>query len=162
MKAFLRVLAVLFFLFQTANAKHLYPEKYYQNEWCSKWHGRQEVKLIDDTRIDCETKNYVVEFDFAPKWAESIGQSLHYARMTGKKPAIILIIENFESFKYYNRIKPLCEQYGIALWYMKSPQYDPSKNGSYNKQNDDYFDIVNIIIAYLKDFIVSFINGIIA
>jgi hypothetical protein len=33
-----------------------------------------------------------VEFDWAEKWAEAVGQSLHYARMTGKRPGIVLIL----------------------------------------------------------------------
>lgn len=117
----------LFFCIVLPSEAKNFPEKYYQNLWCSKWHGKQEVLLKDFTRIDCETKNYVVEFDFAKKWAESIGQSLHYGRMTGKNPAIILIIEQPKDFVYYRRIKPLCNQYGITLWYMKSPEYKKFK-----------------------------------
>ena len=102
---------------------HLYREDYYQNQWCSKWHGIKEYQLSDKTRVDCLTKNYAVEFDFAPKWAEAIGQSLHYSKMTDKKPAIILIIEKPQDFTYYNKIKSLCLSHGITLWYIKSPTY---------------------------------------
>lgn len=109
----------LLVLISTVEAKHLHPEKYYQNQWCNRWNGQQEVRQIDFTRVDCITKNYAVEFDFAPKWAESIGQSLHYARLTRKKPAIILIIEEPKDFIYYMRVKPLAEQYNIKLWFMK-------------------------------------------
>lgn len=113
----------MLFLSNSAYAVRLYNEKYYQNEWCCRWNGRQEVKLSDKTRVDCITKNYAVEFDFAPKWAEALGQSLHYGKMTGKKPAIILIIESKKDFVYYDRLKPLCQEYGITLWYIKSPLY---------------------------------------
>lgn len=150
-----RLFLFLVLLTQTAFAAHTYPEKYYQNQWCSKWHGKQEVRLLDGTRIDCETKNYVVEFDFAPKWAESIGQSLHYARVTGKKPAIILIIENVGDFKYYHRVKPLCEKYSIALWYMKSPQYKMESAISQNYPSQQ--DVINVFIKYVKDLIISVI-----
>ncbi len=108
----------------SVHASRLFNEAYYQNEWCNKWNGQTEVILNDNTRIDCETKNYVAEFDFAKKWAEAIGQSLHYGRMTGKKPAIILIIEKPSDFKYFNRIKPLCKEHGITLWYMKGVFYN--------------------------------------
>lgn len=127
-KIFLLLILFVAFTSQIVIADKFYNEKYYQNEWCTRWQGRQEVRLKDKTRIDCMTKNYVVEFDFARKWAEAIGQSLHYARMTGKKPGIILIIEKPKDMVYYNRIKPLCKQYNIALWYMKSPIYDMKKN----------------------------------
>ena len=102
---------------------HIYPEKYYQNEWCSTWHGVQEVILADKTRADCVTKNYAVEFDFAAKWAESIGQALYYAKMTGKKPAVILIIEKPSDFKHYKKAEKITGELGIKLWYMKSPKY---------------------------------------
>lgn len=149
-------IALLFgLLIQESFAAHTYPEKYYQNLWCSKWRGKQEVRLYDGTRIDCETKNYVVEFDFAPKWAESVGQSLHYARVTGKKPAIILIIEQDGDFKYYHRLKPLCEKYSIALWYMKSPQY--SKEAVISQNYPTYQEILNVFLNYVKDLIISVI-----
>lgn len=116
---------VLFLIFGScqANAARIFNEAYYQNEWCGRWNGSAEVELSDKTRVDCVTKNYAAEFDFAPKWAEAIGQSLHYSRMTGKKPAIILIIEKPSDFKYYDRTKPLADKYGIKLWYMKGVFY---------------------------------------
>lgn len=121
------ILFLLLAIFLTSNGAycaHSYPEKYYQNEWCSRWKGLAEVKLPDKTRVDCITANYAVEFDFAHKWAEAIGQSLHYGKMTGKKPAIILILENEKDFKYYNRAKTITVDHGITLWYMKSPDYN--------------------------------------
>lgn len=93
-------------------AKHLYPEKAYQRAWCNKYNGKTEVVLGDNTRIDCELPEYVVEFDFAKKVYESIGQAYHYAALTGKKPGIVLIIENPEDSKYLNRI------HGIKTWTM--------------------------------------------
>ncbi len=146
-------LFVLFYSFINccAFASHLYSEKYYQNAWCSRWNGRQEVKLIDSTRVDCITKNYAIEFDFAPKWAEAVGQSLHYSRMTGKKPAIILIIEKSDDFKYYNRVKPLCEKHNIALWYMRPPKAQSYEK--YAPAGSD--DIIIALINYLKEIINS-------
>ena len=121
----LRIVILLLFLSMPSMAGHLHPEKYYQNIWCKENKGIQEYKLIDDTRVDCLTKTHAVEFDFASKWAESIGQSLHYAMMTNKKAAIVLIIENRNDFKYYNKIKPLCSKYDIALSYMEPPKTTP-------------------------------------
>lgn len=28
-------------------AKHSYPEKYYQNQWCGKWNGAKEYTIKD-------------------------------------------------------------------------------------------------------------------
>ena len=35
--------------------------------------------------MDYLTDKYVIEVDFSNKWAGSIGQSLYYAHITGKK-----------------------------------------------------------------------------
>ena len=123
MKKLLTALTIVLFIQCAAIAKRDYPERYYQNKWCNKYFGVQEYELSDKTRVDCLTTNYAVEFDFAQKWAESIGQSLHYAEMTGKNPAIVLIIEKPLDFIYYYRIKRLCNKHGIKLWYIKSPLY---------------------------------------
>lgn len=96
-----------------AEAKRKHPEKWYQQQFCD---GLQEVRLSDGTRVDCLTDEYAVEFDFANKWAEAIGQSLHYARMSGKKPGIVLIAESKKDWKYLLISSRLCEIYGITLW----------------------------------------------
>ena len=114
---------VLVFCCTKANAAHVYPEKYYQKEWCSRWDGNLEYLLPDRTRVDCITKSYAVEFDFAPKWAEAVGQSLYYSKMTGKQAAIILILEKETDFKYFERAKTLAQDNNIQLWYMKSPEF---------------------------------------
>ena len=139
------LLSWLFSIIQlSCYAAKLYNEAYYQNQWCNKWHGIIEYKLSDNTRVDCLTKNYAVEFDFAKKWAESVGQSLHYGMMTGKKPAIILILEKPKDYIYYNRLKPLCTKYGITLWYIKSPLFD-------EKLNLKYYRV--LALSQFKDFI---------
>lgn len=125
------------------SAKHLYPEKFYQKEWCNRYNGVMEYRLKDGTRVDVVTKNYAVEFDFAPKWAEAIGQSLYYAKKTGKKPAIILIIEKPTDFRYYKRAEFLAKEYKIKLWYMTPPK---------NKTNYNQFknNINKLIAIYLR------------
>ncbi|MCM1294481.1 MAG: hypothetical protein NC311_02895 [Muribaculaceae bacterium] len=88
------------------------PEREYQKILCP---YNAEVRLLDGTRVDCLTDMYAIEFDFASKWAEALGQSLHYARMTGRKPAIFLIIERDSDMRYVGRLRPLCEKYGVWL-----------------------------------------------
>ena len=123
MKIFL-IFTILFFATLPSLAAHKYSESFYQNQWCGRWHGKAEFELNDHCRVDCLTKNYAVEFDFAPKWAEAVGQSLHYGLKTGKKPAIILILESKKDWVYYNRLKKICPQHGITLWYMVSPEFN--------------------------------------
>lgn len=50
-----------------------------------------EVVLPDNTRADCLSATTVYEVGFSATWAESIGQALHYSRMTSHEPGIILI-----------------------------------------------------------------------
>lgn len=149
---FLRIVLFLILICTQVYAKHLHPEKYYQNLWCKEQKGITEVKLIDDTRIDCLTKTHAIEFDFASKWAEAIGQSLHYARMSGKNAGIVLIIENKNDYKYYNKIKPLCDEYKITLWQMTPPK-NPQIIRSY-----DIGDIIELIIKIIKEIIKLFSN----
>ena len=147
-------IVILFLLFTScALGKHLYPEKYYQDIWCEKNNGQTEVKLIDGTRIDCLTKTHAIEFDFAAKWAEAIGQSLHYSYMSGKNAGIVLIIENSDDYKYFNKIKPLCEKYQITLWDMKPPNKPIKTQESYNLEK-----IIELIIEFIKALIKLFSN----
>jgi len=111
-------IALMLGLSLTANAKRLHPEKYYQNLWCN-GKGATEYVLKDNTRVDCLTNEYAIEADFANKWAESIGQSLHYSRMTGKKAGILLIMEKQNDKKYLDRLQPLADTLAIKVWLIK-------------------------------------------
>lgn len=95
-----------------AEAKRLNKEKYYQKRNCA---GITEFRLPDKTRIDCLTDEYAIEYDFANKWAEAVGQSLHYARMTNKKAGIAIIIENKLEMKYYNRLMDNINFYNLPI-----------------------------------------------
>lgn len=65
-----------------------------------------EYRLNDKTRVDCLTDTLAVEFDFANKWAECIGQALYYGRQTNRQPACVLIMERGEKdMKYLKRLR---------------------------------------------------------
>lgn len=98
-----------------ASAAHLHPESEYRDAWCK---GRTEVTLHDGSRVDCLTTNYAVEFDFAPKAFEALGQSIHYARLTGTDPAIVLIMEKPQDWRYYRRIKRTAKVRDVKLWFI--------------------------------------------
>lgn len=90
------------------------PESHYQQQWCNDHGGIIEYVLPDRARVDCLTETHAVEFDFAKKWAEAIGQSLYYSRITGKRPGIVLIIAGEKDEKYIKRIQAVgC---GIDIW----------------------------------------------
>ena len=67
-------------------------EDVYNRAWCEAMGGDAEVRQADRSRVDCLLPEYAVEADWAPKWFEGLGQAAHYARMTGRKPGLLLII----------------------------------------------------------------------
>ncbi len=99
--------------------KHDHSESSYQHAWCSKYNGIEEFENKDKTRVDCLTDKYAVEFDFANKWAESIGQALHYQYMTGKKAKVVLILEDPKhEMVYYHRVKKLGKIHNFEVEYV--------------------------------------------
>ena len=105
-------------LYETQIMKPNQVEAYYQNEWCTADFGIKEAILWDMTRVDCMTKDYAIEFDFAKKWAESIGQALYYSKLTGKAPAVVLILTSPTDYRYVKRIERLDN--GIKLFLIKA------------------------------------------
>jgi hypothetical protein len=97
-------------------AAHLHKEKVYQEAWCAKAGGVMEYRLDDGTRVDCLTDEYAIEFDFAPKWAESIGQALYYAERTGRKPGVVLIMEGDGEDRFLKRLNAVADRYQIKVW----------------------------------------------
>ena len=116
-KTVLQALVIVLSFVIVADAQTLHKEKEYQRAWCAMHHGHDEVVLNDKTRIDCLTDTHAVEFDFAHKWAESIGQALYYAQATNKKAGIVLIVENAQKDeKYIKRLCSVAERYNITVW----------------------------------------------
>ena len=102
-----------FCLASTAKLK----EADYVKAYCK---GVIEYELPDKTRVDCLTDEYAIEFDWAKKWAESIGQSLYYSKITGKQPAVAIIIKSSKDMKYIERIRKACSD--IKIFIIKTPE----------------------------------------
>ena len=98
-------------------AGHLHPEKWYQDKWCAENKGQAEVVLADQTRCDCITESNAVEFDFARKWYEAMGQALYYSMLTGKRAGIVLIIESESDLKCFERMKSTIEYFNLPVDY---------------------------------------------
>ena len=99
--------------------KHAHSESAYQHAYCSAHNGIEEYENKDKTRVDCLTSCNAIEFDFSNKWAESVGQALHYQFMTGKKAKVVLILENpKQEMVYYNRVKNLGKIYNFDVEYI--------------------------------------------
>ena len=92
-----------------------HDEAYYQKIWCRKHDGDAEVTLADKTRVDCVTKTHAIEVDFAPKWKEAVGQSLHYAYLTGKKAGILIIVKKDHEKQYVKSLEKIINAYNLPI-----------------------------------------------
>lgn len=86
-------------------------EKDYQLANCV---GQVEYILLDKTRVDCLTVTHAIEYDFGSKWAEAIGQSLHYAMFTGRRAGVVLIIAPDE-MRFFNRTVAVVRHYNLPI-----------------------------------------------
>lgn len=113
-----RSLVIIFFLISLSLNAQLVKQKeaYYQNMFAQEIKGQTEVVLNDRARVDIVTQEYAIEVDFAPKWAESIGQSLYYGIMLHKKPGVVLIVDGNKEQRYINRLLYTAENYYITVW----------------------------------------------
>jgi hypothetical protein len=123
MKQTIFTLWILFLVLLPAfvEAKRLHKEREYQAAWCERKEGQAEVILPDRTRADCLTIDYAIEFDFGSKWAKAIGHALHYAIQTGKKPGIVLILEEQSDYKYWIRLNTVIDRFklDIKTWILR-------------------------------------------
>ncbi len=95
-------------------------EAWYQDVWCQGMTGQVEVRMDDGRRIDCLTGSHAIEFEFARKWPEAIGQSLEYSMLTGKSAGIVLVLRRSEDEAYWQRLNAVVRHYRlpIRLWKM--------------------------------------------
>ena len=89
----LLLLASISYIVCSSKSSVKHNERYYQTKMCNNLNWQMEYVLKDRTRVDCLTDKYAIEVDFAKKWAESIGQSLYYAEITGKNLLLDLYLE---------------------------------------------------------------------
>lgn len=116
--------------------KALALEADYAEPWCAARGGVSGEVLADRTRVDCLLPGYAVEVDFARKWAEGMGQALHYARMTGRQPGVVLILEKPSDVRFAERLMADAFYHNLPLtvWITGvAPAYDldgkNNKNG---------------------------------
>jgi len=91
-------------------------ESDYSKPWCASIGGRDNVAIKVDgvvsAYVDCLTDGVAYEVDFAPKWQEAVGQSHHYASITGKTPGIALIRLSVADDKYIKRLNDTARYFG--------------------------------------------------
>ncbi|RWD31323.1 MAG: hypothetical protein EOS22_04685 [Mesorhizobium sp.] len=99
-------LAISLFLFWVAPA-HALTEKDLVARYCA---GMiTEFYNPDGTRTDCISDTHAIEVDFSDKWAESIGQALHYSLWT------VEFTENPDAYPRWHRQVPSARAPGVIL-----------------------------------------------
>lgn len=105
------LLACIACFFSTSHAS----ERSYQLTWCAAHGGAVEVVMPNGTRADCITDTHAVEVDYAPKWAQAIGQSLNYATQTKKRAGIVLIVGPDDG-RHVQRLMGTIQCLNIDVW----------------------------------------------
>jgi hypothetical protein len=100
----------------------LYTERDFQEAFNKVYfHGKAKMEVpVKYGRVDLLTSDYAIEVDKLDRFHEAMGQALHYARETGRKPAIAIFIvdqkhDDEDKLKYVTR---LCNYYGIKVWFI--------------------------------------------
>ena len=110
MKALILVLLVM----ASAATQAKKYERDYQAEWC-KGKGVTEYVLPDRTRVNCLTDTHAIEFDWASKWAEAIGQSLYYSFVTNKKAGIVIILKSEKDKRHLRKLYSVIEHNNLDI-----------------------------------------------
>lgn len=85
------------------------------------FNGRAKLEVpVKFGRVDLLTDTYAIEVDRIKKFHEGIGQALHYAKETGKKPGLALFAEKpaKKDLKKLKYIRKLCRYYKIKVWFI--------------------------------------------
>lgn len=77
--------------------------------WCKQNGGQMDFPILDktlgyQTRVECLTDSHVIEIAPAPQWAKAVGLSKYYAAMTGRRPGVIVILEDEEEVRFLIRL----------------------------------------------------------
>ncbi len=71
--------------------------------------------MLDGTLCDVLTPRHAIEVEFAVKWPEAIGQSLHNAFQTRRLAGIILILTEDEEERYLDQLNELIDHYELLI-----------------------------------------------
>ena len=97
------------------------PESAWRDALAAELKGQHEIAL-EGGRIDVLTDTLAIEIDWPHKWHEGLGQSLHYAQLTGKQGVLALIsysqsLDNLreKSRHRFDMVENVCKSNGIRL-----------------------------------------------
>lgn len=93
------------------------PEVYWQHAFNELYADGATEVAVEAGRADIVNGTYAIEVDRIQKWHEAIGQALHYAKETGKQPAIALFDDgSANSAEAYAEAQKVCASEGIKVW----------------------------------------------
>ena len=135
-KRVVRIMAILLLAFWIAACaapkQTLRTEMDYQRAFNDAYfRGRAQMEVpVKYGRVDLVSDDYAIEVDSPENFHEAIGQALHYARETGKKPAVAFFIADRtsgdrEKLKYATW---LCNTYRIKVWFINEELEKTRKN----------------------------------
>jgi hypothetical protein len=88
-----------------------------------KYNAVRGSALHDGTIPDMVNDEFVFEVDTPKRWAEAIGQALHYGDITGLKPAVLLYADFFSDWIHsVSRCAYTCGRHGVALFLESNPE----------------------------------------
>ncbi len=96
----------------SAAGRH-HGKRWYRDRWCAKNFSGSGFSL--GRHDDCLTGTYLIEFDYADHWYESIGESLYHAMRAGKKAGIVLIMERPRDNAYWERLNNTIRFYRLPI-----------------------------------------------
>jgi hypothetical protein len=104
-------------------------ENYYAELWCNSQGGKSEVRTSQNTRVDCLLPDYAVEVDFDNKWAEGLGQALHYGVEMNRRPGVLLIMKDHDGKnrdKYKQRLQSTIDgaDLGVKVFYIYTSDHE--------------------------------------
>lgn len=93
------------------------PEAYWQHAFNELYADGATEVAVEAGRADIVNGTYAIEVDRIQKWHEAIGQALHYAKETGRQPAIALFDDGSpNSAEAYAEAQKVCASAGIKVW----------------------------------------------
>ena len=78
----------------TVQAQTKKNEAFYVQSWCDgviEYRIPKQANSLGGARVDCLLPTQAIEFDWANKWAECIGQASYYGAMT-RRPGVCMLI----------------------------------------------------------------------
>ncbi len=92
-----------------------------ERAWCQalapKYGAEVEVRLWDGTRCDLLSATEAIEVDWAAKAYEAVGQAVWYSIVTGRRPAVLLLVRDpAKEARHIYRATAICTRLDITLY----------------------------------------------